>query len=172
MPAGADALPTGISVGVMSKSFAMAGLRIGWLASHDRDLLARVASFKDYTTICSSAPSEILAIIGLRARDAVLARSRRIVLDNMAQLDGFFARWPDAFSWVRPTAGSIGYPRLTVPGIDIDAWAASLVEAEGVLLLPGSRFGHAGDHFRIGFGREDLPEALAGLEAFAERTLR
>ena len=45
------------------------GLRIGWLASHDRDLLARVAAFKDYTTICSSAPSEILAIIALRARD-------------------------------------------------------------------------------------------------------
>ena len=63
LPAGADALPTGISVGVMSKSFAMAGLRIGWLASHDRDLLARVAAFKDYTTICSSGPSEILAII-------------------------------------------------------------------------------------------------------------
>lgn len=172
LPTGADALRTGISVGVMSKSFAMAGLRIGWLASHDRDLLGRVASFKDYTTICSSAPSEILAIIGLRARDSVLARSRRIVLDNMAILDGFFERWSDAFTWVRPTAGSIGYPRLTVPGVGIDAWAASLVEAEGVLLLPGSRFGHAGDHFRIGFGRDDLPEALARLEAHAERTLR
>lgn len=172
LPAGADALPSGISVGVMSKSFAMAGLRIGWLASHDRDLLARVASFKDYTTICSSAPSEILSIIGLRARDVVLARSRRIVLDNLAHLDGFFERWADAFTWVRPTAGSIGYPRLTVPGVGIDDWAARLVEAEGVLLLPGSRFGHDGDHFRIGFGREDLPEALARLEAYAATTLR
>jgi aspartate/methionine/tyrosine aminotransferase len=172
LPAGADALPTGISVGVMSKSFAMAGLRIGWLATHDRDLLTRVASFKDYTTICSSAPSEILAIIGLRARDAVLARSRGIVLGNMDHLDRFFARWSGSFSWVRPTAGSIGYPRLTVPGIGIDAWAAGLVEAEGVLVLPGSRFGHDGDHFRIGFGREDVPEALARLETFAERTLR
>ena len=54
----------------------MAGLRIGWLATHDRDLLARLAAFKDYTTICSSAPSEILSIIALRARCQVLARSR------------------------------------------------------------------------------------------------
>ena len=79
LPAGADALPTGISVGVMSKSFAMAGLRIGWLASHDRDLLARVAAFKDYTTICSSGPSEILAIIGVagsRPGPRTLARHR------------------------------------------------------------------------------------------------
>ena len=141
----------------MSKSYAMAGLRIGWLASHDRDLLARVAAFKDYTTICSSGPSEILAIIALRARDQVLGRSRGIVLGNIALLDAFFARWPDAFAWVRPRAGSIGYPRLTVPGITIDDWAARLVEAEGVLLLPASRFGDPSDHFRIGFGREDLP---------------
>jgi len=172
LPAGADATSLGISLGVMSKSFAMAGLRIGWLASHDRELLARVAAFKDYTTICSSGPSEILAIIALRARVQVLARSRGIVLGNVALLDAFFARWSDAFEWVRPRAGSIGYPRLTVPGITIDDWAARLVEAEGVLILPASRFGDPSEHFRVGFGRVDLPVGLARLEAFAERTLR
>ena len=172
LPAGADALPRGISLGVMSKAFAMAGLRIGWLATHDRELLARVAAFKDYTTICSSAPSEILSIVALRARDRVLARSRAIVAANMELLDAFFDDWADRFTWVRPRGGSIGFPRLTVPGIRIDDWAAALVEAEGVLLLPGSRFDHHGNHFRIGFGRTDLPEALGRLEGFAERTLR
>jgi aspartate/methionine/tyrosine aminotransferase len=172
LPAGADAASRGVSLGVMSKSFALAGLRIGWLATHDRELLDRVARFKDYTTICSSAPSEILAIIALRARDRVLARSRAIVARNLDHLDGFFDDWADRFTWVRPRAGSIGYPRLTVPGVRIDDWAEELIEAEGVLLLPGSQFGHAGNHFRIGFGREDLPEALAHLDAFARRTLR
>jgi len=172
LPAGADVLPLGISLGVMSKSFALAGLRIGWLATHDRELLDRVARFKDYTTICSSAPSEILAIIALRARDRVLARSRGIVAANLELLDGFFENWPDRFSWVRPRAGSIGFPRLRVPGVRIDDWAADLVEAEGVLLLPGSQFGHASNHFRLGFGRTDLPEALDRLESYAERTLR
>jgi aspartate/methionine/tyrosine aminotransferase len=172
LPAGADALAKGISLGVMSKSFAMAGLRIGWLATHDRDLLDRIARFKDYTTICSSAPSEILALIGLRARDRVLERSRAIVAANLDHLDGFFEDWADRFSWVRPRAGSIGFPRLTVPGVSIDDWAAQLVEAEGVLLLPGSQFDHGGNHFRIGFGRTDLPDALARLGSFAERTLR
>jgi Aspartate/tyrosine/aromatic aminotransferase len=172
LPAGADALPRGISLGVMSKAYAMAGLRIGWLASHDRELLARVAAFKDYTTICSSAPSEILSIIALRARDQVLGRSRGIVAANLGLLDAFFDDWADRFAWVRPRAGSIGFPRLTVPGVRIDDWAAELVEAEGVLLLPGSQFDHPGNHFRLGFGRTDLPEALGRLEAFAGRTLR
>ncbi|MGZ8514692.1 MAG: aminotransferase class I/II-fold pyridoxal phosphate-dependent enzyme [Candidatus Limnocylindrales bacterium] len=172
LPAGADVSRGGISLGVMSKAYAMAGLRIGWLASHDRDLLARVAAFKDYTTICSASPSEILSIIALRARDLVLERSRMIVAANLERLDGFFEDWADRFTWVRPRGGSIGFPRLTVPGVTIDDWAATLVEAEGVLLLPASQFGHPGNYFRVGFGRTDLPEALARLEAHAARTLR
>ena len=172
LPAGAETTPKGISLGVMSKSFAMAGLRIGWLATTDREVLARCAAFKDYTTICSSAPSEVLALIGLRARDAVLARSRRIVEGNLSLVDGFFEEWGDRFSWVRPRGGSIGFPRLTVPGMSIDEWAAGLVEAEGVLLLPGSQFGYGGNHFRLGFGRTDLPIALDRLERYAARTLR
>lgn len=172
LPSGADSSVRGISLGVMSKAFAMAGLRIGWLATHDADLLARVARFKDYTTICSSAPSEILSIMALRARDQVLGRSRAIVAANLEHLDGFFDDWVDRFEWVRPRAGSIGYPRLTVPGVSIDDWAADLVDAEGVLLLPGSQFGHPGNHFRIGFGRTNMPDALTRLESFAERSLR
>jgi len=165
--AGADAFPRGISLGVMSKSFALAGLRIGWLATRDRDLLARCAAFKDYTTICSAAPSEILALIGLRARDRVLARSRRIVVDNLALLDSFFGRRTGTFAWVRPRGGSIAFPRL-LGEVPIDEFAADLVEAEGVLLLPGSQFGFPGNHFRIGFGRTSLPEALGRLEAYLD----
>ncbi|HEX5823823.1 MAG TPA: aminotransferase class I/II-fold pyridoxal phosphate-dependent enzyme [Candidatus Limnocylindrales bacterium] len=165
LTAGADAFEHGISLGVMSKSFAMPGLRIGWLATRDRDLLARCAAFKDYTTICSSAPSEILALIGLRARDTVLARSRGIVEANMTRLDRFFAAHADRFTWVRPRGGSIGFPRL-LDDESIDDFAARLVETEGVLLLPGSQFGYPGNHFRIGFGRENLPRAIARLEAF------
>ena len=172
LPPGAEATARGVSLGVMSKSFAMAGVRIGWLATRDRDLLARCAAFKDYTTICSAAPSEILALIGLRARTAVLARSRGIVAANLGRLDAFFDEWADRFTWVRPRAGSVGFPRLTVPGLSIDDWTAGLVEAEGVLLLPGSQFGFGGNHFRLGFGRTDLPVALERLEAHATRTLR
>jgi len=168
LEAGADALERGISLGVMSKTFAMAGLRIGWLATRDRALLERLAAFKDYTTICASAPSEILALVGLRAREMVLARSRAIVEANLPLLDAFFASRPETFRWVRPRAGSVAFPRLAVPGADIDAFAADLVAAEGVLLLPGSRFGHPGNHFRIGFGRADLPAALERLADYAD----
>jgi aspartate/methionine/tyrosine aminotransferase len=167
--AGADLDERNVSIGVMSKSFAMAGLRIGWLATRDRAVLDRCARLKDYTTICSSAPSEVLALIGLRARDRVLARSREIVAANLAVLDAFFAERSDTFSWVRPRGGSTAFPRL-VPhgpaGASADRFAARLVEATGVLLLPSTAFGSGDSHFRIGLGRADLPEALEKLEAF------
>jgi aspartate/methionine/tyrosine aminotransferase len=170
LPAAADCYDRGVSLGVMSKAFALAGLRIGWVATHDKELLARLATFKDYTTICSSAPSEILALIALRQRDAVLARNRAIISENLVRLDRFFKQWNGIFSWVRPRAGSTAFPRL-VGETPIERFAAELVEREGVLLLPGSLFDHPGNHFRIGFGRRNLPEALERLERFAAVTL-
>jgi aspartate/methionine/tyrosine aminotransferase len=165
LPAGADASPTGVSIGVMSKSFALAGLRIGWIATRDRDLLGRLAAFKDYTTISNSGPSEVLALIALRARDRVLARNREIVLSNVARLDEFFGRWRGTFEWVRPRGGSIGFPRLALD-VPVDRFADALVAETGVLIAPGGLFGGAADHFRLGFGRTNMPEAMARLEAF------
>jgi aspartate/methionine/tyrosine aminotransferase len=169
LPAGADLDDRAVSIGVMSKSFALAGLRIGWLASRDAALLDRCARMKDYTTICSSAPSEVLALLGLRARDGVLERSRAIVAANLAVVDEFMAKHADAFSWVRPRGGSICFPRLVrggPAGASADDLAARLVEATGVLLLPSSTFGFGDSHFRLGLGRTDLPEALQAIEGY------
>ena len=166
LPGAADLSPRALSLGVMSKTFALPGLRIGWLACRDRELLERIATIRDYTTICSSAPSEILALVALRRRDHVVARSRAIVDANLPLLDEFFARWEGVFEWVRPRGAAIGFPRL-VADVAIEDFARELVDEEDVLLLPGSVYGHPGNHFRIGFGRRNMPEALARLERFA-----
>jgi aspartate/methionine/tyrosine aminotransferase len=170
LPAAADLYEGAVSLGVMSKSFGLAGLRIGWLATRDLDLLGRVAAFKDYTTICNSAPSEVLAVIALRARDEMLGRSLRLLSDNLPRADAFFERWSGVFEWVRPRVGCIGFPRITA-GVPVEAFVAGLAEEEGVMLLPGSVYGYPGDHFRLGFGRRSFPEALARLDGFAERRL-
>jgi aspartate/methionine/tyrosine aminotransferase len=166
LPGAAELSARALSLGVMSKTFALPGLRIGWLACRDRELLARIAAIKDYTTICSSAPSEILALIALRRREEVVARSRAIVDANLPLLDEFFARWNGVFEWVRPRGSAIGFPRL-VADVAIEDFARALVDEEGVLLVPGSIYEHPGNHFRIGFGRRNMPEALARLERFA-----
>ncbi len=97
----------------------------------------------------------------------MLARSRAIVTANLARFDAFLAARPGFASWVKPAGGSVGFPRLA-PGLDAGRFTAALVDAEGVLLLPGTAFGHPGNHVRVGLGREDLPVALERLAAFLE----
>ena len=173
LPAGAEALERGISLGVMSKSFAMAGLA---------DRLARDARPRPARPLCriqglhddllGGAVGDPGAHRPAGARRRSLPGRRPSSAANLERLDAFFDEWADRFTWVRPRAGSVGFPRLTVPGVSIDDWAAGLVEAQGVLLLPGSQFGFGGNHFRLGFGRTDLPEALDRLETHARSTLR
>ena len=165
LPAAVERSEMGLSLGVMSKAFGLPGLRIGWLATRDASLRARLARLKDYTTICSSAPSEVLALIALRARGEILGRTNTIVVENLRHLEAFFARRGDLFEWVRPRAGPVGFPRLIER--DVDEFAAALVEREGVLILPASRFGYPGNYFRLGFGRRDMLDALNRMERFA-----
>ena len=167
LPPAAALSASAVSLGVMSKTYALAGLRIGWLATRDRALLDRVARLKDYTTICSSAPSEVLALIGLRSRAKLVERSRAIVSENLRRAREFVARSEGAVTWTVPRAGSTAFPRFTARRAD-DV-APALATRERVLLLPGSVFGADPAHFRLGLGRRDLPEALKALERVIAR---
>lgn len=166
LPCAADLSDQAVSLGVMSKSYALPGVRIGWLATRRADWLARVAGLRDYTTICNSAPSEILALIGIRARERLLARSRAIIAANLAHASATFAALGHLLEWVPPRAGSVAFPRLKSGSSE--ALSRHLVEQESVLLVPGSVFGADDTHFRLGLGRKDFPLAL---ERFA-RALR
>ncbi|MBU8894364.1 aminotransferase class I/II-fold pyridoxal phosphate-dependent enzyme [Corallococcus sp. M34] len=171
LPAAASRFTRGLSLGVMSKAFGLAGLRVGWLASKDAALLQRCMAYKDYTTICNGAPSEVLALMALRAKEQVLARSRALLTRNLALLDGFFARHSQTFHWVRPRAGSVAFPRL-LGREPVARFIERLVEREGVLLLPGEVYDFPGNHFRLGLGRDNLPAALERLERFVQQSPR
>jgi aspartate/methionine/tyrosine aminotransferase len=167
LPAACDLEENTVSLGVMSKTYGLAGLRIGWIATQNANIYARMAALKDYTTICNSAPSEFLAELALRHRKKLVARNLEIITDNLALLDQFFVRHPDRFAWQRPQAGSIGFPQLI--GEDVNNFCKDLVENTGVLLLPGTLYDDQGNHFRIGFGRKNFPDALVRLEEFLGR---
>lgn len=165
LPAGCDLYERAVSLGVMSKAYGLAGLRIGWIATQDRDIYARMASYKDYLSICNSAPSEFLAGVALRHQETLLQRNRKIIKDNLALLNEFFARYPHVFAWQPPKAGPIAFPRLLLAQ-GIESFCADLVQKKGVLLLPGTAYGDQEQHFRVGFGRKNMPACLEQLEAY------
>jgi aspartate/methionine/tyrosine aminotransferase len=123
-----------------------------------------MASLKDYTTICNSAPSEFLAEVAMRNRHKLSERNLGIIKDNLIVMDDFFSRHADLFSWVRPQAGSMAFPRYL--GGDVEAFCNDLVKRAGVLLLPGSIYDDSGNHFRLGLGRKNLPQAIERLEEY------
>lgn len=166
LPSACDINPTAVALGVMSKTYGLAGLRIGWIATQNDEVRERMAELKDYTTICNSGPSEFLAELALRHREKLIERNLQIICSNLFLLDDFFARYSDHFTWVRPTAGPIGFPKLLKK--DAEVFCDELVRETSVLLLPSILYDYPDNHFRIGFARRNMPEALALVDRFLE----
>jgi len=164
IPAFADVYENGISIGVMSKSYGLPGLRIGWLATQDKAILEKFSILKEYTTICNSAPSEFLAGVALRNRKIILDRNLKIVLDNLERYDEFFREYDHLFSWYKPNAGTVAFVKMHFSNDDL-SFADQVLKKQGILLLPGGLYDFPG-YFRIGFGRIKIQEALKQFESF------
>ncbi|MGC8492579.1 MAG: aminotransferase class I/II-fold pyridoxal phosphate-dependent enzyme [Syntrophobacteraceae bacterium] len=169
LPWFADLYENAVSLGVMSKAYGLAGLRVGWVATRNRELYEKMARFKHYLTICSSAPSEFLATLALRQGPCLLARNLEIIQANLAESDRFFAEYASLFQYNRPLAGPIAFHRVHAP---VEEFCSDLRKAKGVLLLPGSVYDYPGNYFRMGYGRRDFPTCLGLLrEYLAEKGL-
>jgi aspartate/methionine/tyrosine aminotransferase len=166
--AACDLYENAISIGSMSKSYGLAGLRLGWLASRNQRLLERCNDLRMYTSICSSAPSEFLAALALRNRDHLLRRNLGIVHQNLPLLYQFLDRHDSLFDLVKPDASTICLPRLNIRG-DVTGFCERLVAATSVMLLPGSVY-DLPRFIRIGYGRANMPAALQRLEQYLLET--
>ena len=164
LPAACDMGEHAVSLGVTSKTYGLAGLRIGWVATKNKKIYQNMASLKDYTTICNSAPSEFLAEVAMRHRQKLIDRSVGIIKHNLSIVDELFNRHSSLFTWVRPKAGSMGFPKL-LKG-DVEEFCDDLVNEAGVMLLPGSNYDESNNHFRLGLGRKNLPQAVERLESY------
>lgn len=148
-----------VSLSGMSKTYGMPGVRLGWIASRDTAFLSKLASLKDYTTICNAGPSELLALIALRNKDHIVQRSLAIIAKCKEAVRQFMAKHADVFEYAEPVAGPIAFPKLRG---DVTKYAEQLVESTGILILPGAMYGDEGygDRFRLSVGRDNVSEIL------------
>ncbi|MCP4539403.1 MAG: aminotransferase class I/II-fold pyridoxal phosphate-dependent enzyme [Chloroflexi bacterium] len=167
LPSGCDLYERAITLAGLSKTYGLPGLRVGWLALQDVSMRDRILGWKDYTTICASAPSEALAQIALQIGDKLAERNRGIVQDNLAVVEPFFSRWQDVFRWNRPRAGSVALVGLR--GRSARDLTEKLVAEQGVLLLPSIGMGFGDGHVRFGFGRLNFADNLEQLDRYLVR---
>lgn len=161
----ADLYEKGIAVGSMSKVFSLAGLRLGWIATRSREAMREILLHRDYDTISCGMIDEALATVALEAKEAIIARNRAIVRENLSILDEWIAKEP-RFSYVKPQCGTTAllYCDVDMPS---EEFCARLLAETGAFLTPGSCFDE--EHcFRIGYAcsKEELKEGLAKLSEF------
>ena len=157
-------------LGGQSKCFGLPGLRVGWLITRDATLLHELQEIKSYTTICGSAPSEILALIALENIEALTQRCIDIVTGNITVARCLFDRHADHFRIDFPSAGTVSLAELTAD-MDVSEFADAALRDAGVMMLPARIMKFDGNYFRLGLGRRNLPHALEAFEQFVVDTL-
>jgi Aspartate/tyrosine/aromatic aminotransferase len=161
----ADLYDKALSLGVMSKAYGLAGLRVGWVASHDKRILDKMTRFKHYLSICNSSTSEVLSIIALKHSDELLQRSIGLIKENLSVADKFFAKYDMLFQNNRPKCGPIAFHKMKLD-LPIETFCEDLVQKKGVLLLPSSIYNFEGPYFRMGYGRKGFEKCLNIFEEY------
>ncbi|KAI0857035.1 PLP-dependent transferase [Xylaria cubensis] len=185
-----DIPPSALSLGYqkvvatssMSKAWALAGIRLGWIASRDKSIVEQVAMARDYTTISVSQLDDQVARYALSAevRPALLRRNIELARTNLALLEKFVQDHADVCSWVKPTAGTTAFIRFSQKNgkpVDDEAFCKDVLDKSKVMFLPGTRcFGHGHDFngfVRIGYvnGTDVVQKALENLHAYVAEHL-
>ena len=163
-PSIVDLYEKGISVSSMSKVFSLAGLRLGWIATHDMSVVKSCLSHRDYNLVSCGVFDEMLAAAALKHRDKLLERSRKIVRENLQILDDWVGSEPHV-SYVKPKAGTTA---LVFYYLDISSYlfCEEMYKKTGAFVTPGDCF-EVPHSMRIGYayGKQDL---IDGLKAISE----
>ena len=163
-PSIVDLYEKGISVSSMSKVFSLAGLRLGWIATHDMSVVKSCLSHRDYNLVSCGVFDEMLAAAALKHRDKLLERSRKIVRENLQILDDWVSSEPHV-SYVKPEAGTTA---LVYYDLDISSYefCEEMYKKTGAFVTPGDCF-EVPHSMRIGYayGKQDL---IDGLKAISE----
>jgi aspartate/methionine/tyrosine aminotransferase len=148
-----------ISLWGMAKTFALAGLRLGWVVCKDVSVMEEMKRFKDYLTICNPSTSEVLALIALRNKRTLIDHNLKKITDNLQLFTAFCEQHPQHFQFAPTRAGSTAFVKWLGKETSL-AFSDQLVKATGIMTLPAEMFDFGSSHFRIGFGRKNMHEPL------------
>jgi aspartate/methionine/tyrosine aminotransferase len=156
-----------IVVSVLSKSFGLAGLRIGWAVSNNKPFLKKLLAVKAQASICTSVVDEKLAELALENYEKIIDNNNTIIKHNITLFQQFIDVNHQHFSWHPPQAGLLSLVEVHTE-VPMLKWAEQLAEKVGIFTYPACLFGLAGSYFRLGLGAKNFPVMLASLQRFVD----
>ncbi|MCQ2770422.1 MAG: aminotransferase [Clostridia bacterium] len=158
-----DLYEKGISISSMSKVFSLAGLRLGWIATHDTSVIRSCMSHRDYNLISCGMFDELVAGVALKNKDVILNRSRQMVRTNLEILDKWTESEPRVH-YTKPQAGTTAliYYDYDMPSYD---FCKRMYDECGAFVTPGDCFEEP-NSFRVGYA-SDTTELIEGLSALS-----
>lgn len=167
------------ATGSLSKAYALAGIRVGWIASRSGDIIEKLAKARHYTTISVSQLDEQVAAFALSQNTVhnLLGKNIQLAKKNLEVLDKFVIKHDDVCEWVKPLAGTTAFVKFHREGSPINAveFCRQLLENTGVMLVPGEEcFGKEfKGYVRIGFvnDTEIIQEGLEKVRQFLRKKL-
>ncbi|KAJ5778948.1 hypothetical protein N7457_006668 [Penicillium paradoxum] len=166
-----------IATGSMSKAFSLAGIRLGWIASPNPEIIEACASARDYTLISVGQIDDSVATHALSTPcvENLLHHNLRLSRQNLEVLERFIEEFKWAMGWTKPKAGTTAFIKFIDKkgrAIDDVVFCQRLQETTGVMLVPGSRcFGGGVDfhgYVRLGYVQDSqvLVDGLSSLRRF------
>lgn len=164
-PSIVDMYEKGISTSSMSKVFSLAGVRLGWIATHDKDALKQMWSHRDYNLISCGMIDDAIAVLALKSKEAILKRNKKIIRENLAVLDEWIEKEP-RLSYVKPEAGTTALVYYDFP-VDSYTLCRQMYDACGAFVTPGDCFDEPCS-MRIGYAadRDTLEKGLKAMSTF------
>lgn len=164
-PSIVDMYEKGISTSSMSKVFSLAGVRLGWIATHDKDALKQMWSHRDYNLISCGMIDDAIAALALKSKEAILKRNKKIIRENLAVLDEWIEKEP-RLSYVKPEAGTTALVYYDFP-VDSYTLCRQMYDACGAFVTPGDCFDEPCS-MRIGYAadRDTLEKGLKAMSTF------
>ena len=166
-----------ITVNGVSKTYAMTGWRVGYLAA-PKDVAKAIDSFQSHATSNACSISQYATIEALNSPEEEIEGMRK-VFDNrrakllrlIAEIDGVSAVEPDGAFYVMMVTGGLYGKKYGDKVIDGSiAFADALLEGEKVATIPGISFG-ADDCVRLSYALSDadIDEGLARIKRFVSQ---
>lgn len=155
-PPAFDLGPAAISVGTLSKTFGLPGLRIGWIAA-PASIIQSCWAMRDYISLCPAKLSDTLACLAFHHLERIMARNQAIIQQNVQIMRDWLETQNGIFSWTPPRGGllSLIHYNLAIPSLE---FANRLAEEYKVMFVPGIKFGF--EHYlRLGLGQHPSPFA-------------